>query len=158
MKQKIFIVLASIAILVVFIILIQQSRTEESAQSSTPSGIPIPAQRPSTIPRVLYNISGTVTEITADFLVIEAVVIELDEEGQPVQKTEVRKTLFTSATQFTRLLFVTQEGTNRKTPQETQIGIGELQIGDSIEVFSKQDISSKEEFEVTKVRILAGSI
>jgi len=158
MKQRIFIGLASVFILAVLIVFAQQRETEESTPSSTPSEAPIPAQKPITIPKVLYNISGTVTEITADFLLIEAVVIELDEEGQLVQKTELRKALLTPATQFTRLLFVTQEGTNRKTPQETQIGIGELQIGNSIEVLSKQDISSKEEFEVTKVRVLAGSI
>ena len=158
MKQRIFIGLVSVFILAVLIVLVQQRETEESTPSSTPSEAPIPAQQPITIPKVLYNISGTVTEITADFLLLEAIVIELDEEGQLIQKTELRKALLTPTTQFTRLVFVTQEGTNRKTPQETQIGIGELQIGNSIEVLSKQDISSKEEFEVTKVRVLSGSI
>lgn len=110
-----------------------------------------------TLPKVLYNLAGTIQKLEKNSLILEAMIPQVDETGQPVQKSEVRKVIVSPTTKVSRLVFITQEGTDRKVPEETPIIFGNLKIGDYIEVISNQDISEKQEFEVTQIRLLPKS-
>jgi len=107
-----------------------------------------------TIPSILYNLSGIIQDLGKNAIVLKASVSQLDENGNPSQRIEVRKVLVNSATQISKLAFVTQKDTNKRVPQETPLSFGDLKVGDPIEVISSQDVSSKEEFEAVKVRML----
>jgi len=107
-----------------------------------------------TMPKVIFNVAGTVEKIEGNRITLKASIPYLDEQGNPAQKTEVRTALITPSTKFTSLIFVSQPNLKTKIPQETQISLEDLKIGDYIEVIAKQDISQKQEFEVSQIRIL----
>lgn len=109
------------------------------------------------LPKVLYNLSGPVLSVGQNAVVFNAEVSFANAAGEIEQKIEERTAVITPATKITRLTFVEQEGTNRRTPQETQISLGSLQVGDSIEVLSNRDISTAGEFEATQIRLLPSS-
>lgn len=111
-----------------------------------------------TLPKVLYNLAGTIKNLEKNSFVLEAGIPLLDENNQVVQKIEIRKVLITSATKISQLTFVTQAGTDKKTPKEILLTFKDLKIGDYVEVISNQDISQAPEFEVTQVRVLPKSI
>lgn len=105
------------------------------------------------LPKVLYNLAGTIKEIENQTILLEASIPQIDEAGQPVAKREMRRVKITNLTKFSLLTFVeTQPG--RKTPQETSITFKNLKVGDYIDVISNQDISQAEEFEATQIRVL----
>jgi len=154
--KKIIIVLVLIFI-VIFIILIASNLVPKL---KAPPKEEISPEIPKiTQPKVLYNLAGSIKKIDflKESLILEATIIQIDEAGQPIEKTEIRKVIVTPITRFTHLTFVTQEGAERRTPQETSITFKNLKVGDYIEVISNQDISQKEEFEVTQIRVLPKS-
>jgi len=107
-----------------------------------------------TLPTVLYNLVGPIQELEKNSLILEAGIIQLNEQGQPTHKIELRKVFVTSNTKFSRLTFVSQEGTNQKIPQETSIFFKDLKVKDYIDVISNQDISQSPEFEAIQIRVL----
>jgi len=107
-----------------------------------------------TLPTVLYNLAGPIQELEKSFLILEAGIPQLNEQGQLTHKIESRKVFVTLNTKFTRLTFVAQEGKSQKTPQETNIFFKDLKVKDYIEVISNQDISQSPEFEAIQIRIL----
>lgn len=107
-----------------------------------------------TLPKILYNLAGPVKNFDKKSITFEASIPQLDEKGEAIAKIEIRKALITSATKFTHLTFVAQPGTNSQTPLETSITFQDIKIGDYIEIISNQDISQKEEFEATQIRVL----
>lgn len=124
---------------------------------SLPPETEIPEEIPKiTSPKILYNLAGTIEKIEKDSIIFKATIPQLDEKGQPIEKTEIRKAQITPATKFTRLTFVEIEP-ERKTPKETPITFKDLQVGDYIEVVSNRDISQLEEFETTQIRVLPKS-
>ncbi|KPJ57233.1 hypothetical protein AMJ49_01315 [Parcubacteria bacterium DG_74_2] len=145
-----------VGLIVVFIILIGLislklilfKKEAPGPEAETPQEVP-----KITPPKVIYNLAGTITKIEKDTLSFEATIPQVDEAGQPITKTEMRKAIIAPLTKFTRLTFVETEP-GRKTPKETQISFKDLKIGDYIEVISNQDISRAEEFEITQIRAL----
>ena len=107
-----------------------------------------------TMPKAIFNLAGTIKKIEGNRITLKASVPYLDKQGKPAQKTEVRTALITPSTRFTSLIFVSQPNLKTKIPQETQISLEDLKIGDYIEVIAKQDISQEQEFEVSQIRIL----
>ena len=113
-----------------------------------------PKEEPKIIlPSILYNLSGVIKELEQDSFLFGAKLTELDEKGQILEKTEIRKVIITSTTKFNRLTFVETEP-GRKTIKESPIIFQDLKVGDYIEAVSNQDISRAEEFEATLIRIL----
>lgn len=118
---------------------------EESSQNEEPQV---------TLPKVLYNLAGPIQELQKDYLIFDASIPQINDAGQLVPKTEVRKVLIAPATKFSRLAFVAQAGTNQKTPQETVIAFKDLKVKDYIEVVSNQDIYEAQEFQAIQIRVL----
>jgi hypothetical protein len=106
------------------------------------------------LPKVLYNLSGTIQKIELDFFIFEAKVPMLDEAGQLIQKEETRKVLIAPTTKFITLTFVEVEP-GRKRPEEKEIFLEDLKIGDYVEVISNRDIYKAEEFGATKIRLIS---
>lgn len=109
------------------------------------------------LPKVLYNLSGPILSVEQNAVAFSAEVSFVNAAGEIEQKIEKRTAVIIPATKITRLTFVEQEGTNRRTPQETQISLGGLQVGDLVEVLSNRDISTAGEFEATQIRLLPSS-
>jgi len=107
-----------------------------------------------TLPTVLYNLAGPIQELEKSFIILEAGIPQLNEQGQLTHKIELRKVFVIPTTKFSRLTFVTQEGTNQKTPQETVILFKDLKVKDYIEAISNQDISEAQEFQAIQIRVL----
>lgn len=128
---------------------------EIESRLKLPQEAELPQKGPKiSIPKILYNLAGVIQKLEKSSLVLEATIPQLDETGQLTQKTEIRRVIVGSATKLSRLAFVTEEGTDRRISKETPIILRDLKIGDYIEVISNQDISGKQEFEATKIRIL----
>jgi flagellar basal body-associated protein FliL len=130
-----------------------------SSQKKTSQPIEIPqteTQKKNTItlPKTFYNLVGTVKNYDKNSITFEASIPQLNEEGEVVRKTEIRKALLLPTTKFSKLTFVVQPETGKKIPKEEKISLTDIKIGDQIEVISNQDISSKKEFEVLQVRVL----
>ena len=118
--------------------------------------IKVPQKEPPkiTLPKIIYNLAGTVKNFDKKSITFEASIPQLDEKGEAITKIEIRTALIAPTTKFTRLSFVTQPETDRQTPLEISITFQDIKIGDYIEVISNQDISQKDEFEATLIRIL----
>jgi hypothetical protein len=114
----------------------------------------LPKPQKITLPKVLYNLAGSIQEIGTNFIVLDAAIPEMDDSGQSIIKKEIRKVLTTISTKFTRLTFIEKSGSTSKTPQETAIGLKDLEKGDYIEAVSNQDIWDKQEFEAILIRVL----
>jgi len=110
-----------------------------------------------TLPKIIYNLTGTIQELSANSLILKATIPTVDETGQPSSRTEIKKVTVGPVTKFSRLAFVTQEGTNRQVPKETSIAFRDFKMGDYVEVISNRDVSRPEEIEATQVRILPKS-
>ncbi|MBZ9578501.1 hypothetical protein KJA14_01480 [Patescibacteria group bacterium] len=151
MKKIIVISLVLIFIILIALTLVLKPKAPPKAEIS-------PEVPEITQPKVLYNLAGSIEKIEflKDSLVLEATIIQIDETGQPIQKTEIRKVIVTPFTKFSHLTFVETEP-NRRTPQEASITFKDLKTGDYIEVVSNQDISQAEEFEAIKIRVLPKS-
>ncbi|MCX6761062.1 MAG: hypothetical protein NTZ84_03115 [Candidatus Nealsonbacteria bacterium] len=106
------------------------------------------------IPKVLYNLAGLVQELDKNSFILEASIPQLNDSGKPIQKKETRKVNITSATRFSRLTFVSQEGETGKAPVETPMTFSDIKVGDYIEVIANQDISQALEFEASQARSL----
>ena len=106
------------------------------------------------LPKVLYNLTGEIKSLEGDTIVFDANIPVMTEDNQLRSKIETRKAIITPNTKITTLTFLQKEGENKKAPVETNISLKELKIGDYIEVISNQDISQKEEFEITQIRVL----
>ena len=109
------------------------------------------------LPKILYNLAGVIQKLEKDTVLLEATIPQLNEAGEPIQKTETRKVLITTATKFTQLTFLAGADPKKKTPVETAVTFKELKAGDYVEVISNQDISQKEEFTAIQIRILPKS-
>lgn len=107
-----------------------------------------------TLPRVIYNLSGSVEDIDETFIVINASIFKMNEDRQIAKVTEKRTVFITAETKITELTFIPQEGTNKKLPQESISGVAEISVGDTVEVISNQNIADKQQFRATHVRIL----
>lgn len=129
------------------------SQSAPAITSSQPTQPQAPTKKIS-LPKVLYNLAGSIQALEKSAVVLEATIPLLDETGQPTTKMEIRKALVTVATKFSRLTFVPTEDPNRKTPKETTITFKDLKVGDLIEVVSNQDITNKTEFEAILIRLL----
>lgn len=117
-----------------------------------------PLEKPKiTLPKVLYNLAGSIQEIAKDSLLFEAAVPYLDKNNEAAIKNEVRKALITATTKFSSLTFVEKPGSKSRVPQETAISLKDLKKGDYVEVVSNQDISQAQVFEATLIRILQKS-
>lgn len=117
----------------------------------------LPRRQEITAPKILYNLAGLIQKLEENSLILQASIPKIDDAGHIFQDTNIRKVVVGPNTKFTRLAFVTQEGTDRRTPKETQIVFKDLKVNDYVEVVSNQDISQKQEFEATKIRILPKS-
>lgn len=111
-----------------------------------------------TLPKILYNLTGSILKLENNTVFFDAGIPQIDENGQPVQKREQRTALITPTTKFSSLTFVNQEGSDKKTPLETPLTFKDLRVGDFIEVISNRDISQTAEFEITQLRVLLKSI
>lgn len=107
-----------------------------------------------TMPEILYNLTGSIQEIEEDAIILEVNIPYVDETNQIAHKTETRKAIVNSETNFSSMIFVDTEEPNRKIIQESEITFRDFKIGDQIEVIANQDIKDKQEFEVVQVRIL----
>ncbi len=107
-----------------------------------------------TLPKAFYNLTGRVKNYDKNSITFEATIPMLNEKGEVIRKKEIRKALILPTTKFSKLTFVAQSETGKKIPKEEKISLTDIKIGDLIEVISNQDISSKKEFEVFKVRVL----
>jgi len=124
-----------------------------STQQQEPNTPPL--EKPKIVlPKVLYNLAGSIQEIGQNSVVLDASIPQIDESGQPIIKKEIRKIITTLTTKFTRLTFVAQAGSTSRTPQETPIAFGDLKKGDYVEAVSNEDIWDKQEFEATLIRVL----
>lgn len=115
---------------------------------------PSPAPAKIVLPKILYNLAGSIKSLEKSAVILDAYIPYLDENGDPAKKNEIKKALVTSDTRITRLTFVAEPGSDRRSPQENPVGFSELKIGDSIEVVSNQDITDKAEFDAILIRIL----
>lgn len=128
---------------------LQQKGQEQQPQSQ------IQPQTPKAeLPKVLYNLGGTVESLGADSFIIEAKIPEITEDYILVHRSELRTILVTPQTKITRLTFVVEQGTNQKRPKETEISLAALKLGDSIEVISNKDVREGNEIQATQIRIL----
>jgi len=118
---------------------IQKEKPNETAQVS--------------MPKTIYNLTGRIENLEANAIVFEANIPTINNNGEAVSKVETRKVIISPDTKFTALKFVDQEG-GKKTPLETTITLKDFKAGDLIEVISNEDISKKEDFLATQVRIL----
>lgn len=107
-----------------------------------------------TIPKNLYNIIGTIQELKEDAVILKTEISHMDEKGEVVQKVEVREAKVTLDTKFTELSFILNVETGKKTPREKASKFANLQVGDYVEILSSEDISSKNGFEATEIKIL----
>lgn len=154
-------IIGLVVVFLIFIGLISSYNYYISQKKVTPTPTPVEKETPPetpkiTLPKILYNLAGTIQKIDKGSLLFEATIPLLDEKGQPITKTETRKVMITPNTKFTRLTFVEVEP-GRKTPQETLINFRNLKLEDYIEVISNRDISQAEEFEATQIRVLPTS-
>ena len=148
----IVVVIVAIVLVSLFVVM-ERARTPE--QQTTSETQPVLESPEPKLPKVLYNLTGRIETIEANAVVFDAVISFVNAAGEIEQKTETRKAVITPTTKITRLVFVTQPGTDSRTPRESQISLGSLQAGDLVEVLSNRDISSAEEFEATQIRLLA---
>lgn len=107
-----------------------------------------------TLPKTLYNLTGEVENYDKNSITFEAKIPQMNEKGEIIRQTEIRRALISTSTIFSKLTFVSEPETGKKIPKEEKISLSEIKIGDQIEVISNQDISSKKEFEVIQVRVL----
>jgi len=107
-----------------------------------------------TLPKVLYNLTGTIKSIGNNAFAFDATIPQLDENKQVFTTVETRSVLISADTKINRLTFVAKEGSKNKNPVETAITFAALKIGDYVEVVSNQDISDKKEIRATRIRIL----
>jgi len=119
-------------------------------EDETPSEIP-----KVTTPRVLHNLVGTIKEFEENTIIFEAIISQVDEKNQLISKKEMRKAAIDPTTEITYLTFTIHEETGKKIPKELKITFEDLKIGDYIEVLSNENISEKERFEASKIRILS---
>ncbi|GEM_PF-6439554 len=127
-------------------------RQEEQKQESQQ---PIQPQTPKAeLPKVLYNLGGTIQSLGADSFIIEAKIPEITEDYILVHRSELRTIRITPQTKITRLVFVVEGETGQKRPQETAISLAALKLGDSIEVISNKDVREGNEIQATQIRIL----
>lgn len=106
------------------------------------------------IPKTIYNLAGEVKKIGENYIVFSAIIHQLDKDGNLTQSTEERNAKIIPATKFSRLFFVSQEGTEGKSPKEESIVIEDIAEGDYVEVISNRDIAKEKEFEASQVRLL----
>lgn len=132
--------------------------SKETAELEKRVPLPVPESKTTqktpkiSIPKVLYNISGSIKKINENSLILDAKVVYLDEEDRLSQKTEIKRVTITPNTKFSRLAFIPQG--EKKVPKETKIFFEDLKVGDYIEVISNQDLSQKERIEASQIRIL----
>jgi len=105
-------------------------------------------------PKVLYNLAGLVEEKGGEYLMLEATIPQIDEEGRVFKRTETRTILIGEDTKFSRLAFVSQEGSDRRVPQKTSITFAQIRIGDYVEVISNRDVSKSQEIYASQIKIL----
>jgi len=152
--EKIFFILILILVVVIAAGLIYyfyfaKKGVEKPEKTEVPTSTPPKIS----LPKTLYNLTGAITKIEIQSITFEAIIPLIDENGQPIQKTEIRKAITTLSTTFTKMSFVEVEE-KRKKPVETQITLKDLRVGDLIEAVSNQDISQSKEFEATQIRVL----
>ena len=107
-----------------------------------------------TLPKVIYNLSGTIQEIQENYFIFAARVPMLDEKGQQIQKEEIRKVLITPATRFVVMTIVEVEPGIRR-PEEKEVPLEDFKIGSNIEVISSKNLFVAEEFEAIKIRLIS---
>lgn len=108
----------------------------------------IPVQSPIELPKVLYNLSGPITVLDSGIITFNAAIVRKSANGEIINSTESRKADITAQTKISKLSFV------NRSPVEVNLKFEDLKIGDNIEVISDQDISTKPEFSVTRIRVL----
>ena len=109
------------------------------------------------LPRVTYNLSGKVQGISESAIALNAIVFRADANGEVIKTIQNRIVLVTPDTKITKLRFVPMVGSkdgNKQAPQEIVVTISEILVGNSVEVISSNDISGKERFTATHIRIL----
>jgi len=132
-------------------------QTNQGQTEQPESVVNQPPVKTVTLPKVLYNLAGSIQEIAKDSIVFEAAVPYLDNNNEAAIKNEVRKALITATTKFSRLSFVEKPGSKSRVPQEASISLNDLKKGDYVEVVSNQDISQAPTFEATLIRMLQKS-
>lgn len=146
-------ILAAIGALV-FIVAVFAILNRQGASPGQTSGTTTRSETPDLLPKVIYNLSGPVEDIGESFIVINASVFKMTDDGQVSKVIEKRTAFITSETKITKLTLISQEDTNKKLPQESLIIFSQISRGDNVEVISDQNIADKQQFRATHVRIL----
>jgi len=119
------------------------------------------------IPDVIYNLNGTIKEISGNIIVVEGdapywenqngSADEPDENNQLPSTQRIRQIQINSETEITRLDLVVHKETGKLMSQEVKITLKDLKTGDRVTVISSQNIKDKEVFQATKIRLMSGS-
>ncbi|MBU3925484.1 hypothetical protein KJ854_06185 [Patescibacteria group bacterium] len=133
-----------------FVLQFSGNGNDGNNSGNNPAEIAAPARKtPEVIlPKVLYNLSGKITEIEKGAVTFSATIFSKDSKGGIVSDIESRKANIDSATNIKRLFFV------KNSPVESAIKLSDLKVGDYIEVISDRDISDSAEFPATVIRAL----
>lgn len=105
-------------------------------------------------PSVLHNLRGTIKEFDEGNIIMEAEIPQVNQGGELISLVEIKKVLITPDTKIVKQSFGIHEPTGKKIVQEEDLVFGSLQVGDSIEVLSGENLRTEKEFEVSKIRLL----
>lgn len=144
----------SIALLV---FAVQEKQTKEAlvSQQKPSSAMASLVEKPKvTLPSVLYNLNGVIKRIEQGAIVLEANVPAVNQAGEPISQKEIKKALLTPETKFTRLHIEKDEQNGQQSIKQATIALGDLKLGDKIEVIANRDIKDALEFEAKQVRVL----
>ncbi len=104
--------------------------------------------------KIFYNVGGVIKKIEDSYIILEANIPQITQDGIVSQKIELRRVFITPATKIIQLTFVSKKGESSKSPQESPISLHELKMGDYIEAIGNKDISASQEFEAIQIRAL----
>lgn len=155
-KQRSIIILIFVIVIILigFLLYYLPNKKNPPPKTETPTTTS-EKEREFTVPDTLYNLTGEITEFKEGAIIFEAKIPLVDDKGRLNYKLETRKILITSETEFTKLNFIVNKETGKEIPTEVKISLKDFEVGNLIEVHSIGDISKKEEFAATKVRLLS---
>ena len=156
-KLSIIIVIILIVILAILAIIfvVPKEEGKEAEKEEEVKEEVQPEEESVVIAEEIFGFSGEIKEITADVLLVEASILLADPEKEPIK--EIVKIKVTDETKIFKLKFpeeIPEGSTEPIFPEEVEIGIDDLKVGDKIDIEIPDDVYEKI---MTKIEIVAST-
>lgn len=148
MAKQIPLIIAIIVVIILIVLVIFLGGKKEGTPGEAP-----PDTEEKTLPEEIYGLSGTITDIEENAILIDAIIIFTD----GTQGRASRKVLIDENTEITKLIFpeVSPEDRDKPIqPQEIKLNFSDLKTGDNIEATAKENLRDKTEFTAESINVI----